>query len=317
MIAFLVVILVAVFFVLLFFGFGLQKLIVRKAGGEIHRQRGKVKPVVYVLGAIAALVLAFLLSFIRVVPVGQALVIFWIIPKTYSVAREGINFIPPIITQTTLYDLRRIDYTMAGEEDEVRRRGKDEALWAPTKEGLQVGLDITLWYRLNPNKVFDIHRLIGANFEDKVIKPSVRSLVRFTLSNYGIMEVYTNKREQIQNEIFRRLRNQLGPDGIEVEGVFIRNVQFTDDFAKSVEEKQIAQQNAEKMEYVLEQERKEAERKAIEAEGKAKAIAIVSRELHSNPSYIKYLYVDKLAEDVKVIVSDQSTIMDLKGLVGP
>jgi regulator of protease activity HflC (stomatin/prohibitin superfamily) len=137
------------------------------------------------------------------------------------------------------------------------------------------------------------------------------------MSGYGIMDIYSNKREEIQDQIYKKIKRQLGLDGIIIEGVAIRNVQFTGEFAKSVEEKQIAQQKAQKMEYVLEEERKEAERKEIEAQGKAKAIAIVSRELRTNPNYIKYLYVDKIADDVKVIVSDQSTIMDLKGLIGP
>jgi regulator of protease activity HflC (stomatin/prohibitin superfamily) len=130
------------------------------------------------------------------------------------------------------------------------------------------------------------------------------------------MDIYSGKRETVQEEIEKRLKMQLNADGIIVDGVALRDVQFTEDFAKSIEEKQIAQQKAEKMEYVLLQEKKEAERKAIEAEGKAKAIAIVSRELRANPNYIKYLYVDKLADDVKVIVSDQATIMDLKGIIG-
>jgi prohibitin 2 len=316
MIGFLVVILLVGVGVLLFFGFRLQRMLVkRQSTGEVDKTRRRAKPVAYILGGAAVLFLAILVSFIRVVPVGHALVIFWIIPKTYSVAREGINFIPPLITNTSLYDLRRIDYTMSSMSEEGRRKGSDDALWAPTREGLQVGLDLTVWYRVAPERVFDIHRLIGPDFEEKVVRPAIRSIVRMSMSGYSIMDIYSNKREEIQDEIYKKIKKQLSPDGIIIEGVAIRNVQFTAEFAKSVEEKQIAQQRAQKMEYVLEEERKEAERKEIEANGKAKAIKIVSRELRANPNYIKYLYVDKIADDVKVIVSDQSTIMDLKGLI--
>ncbi len=318
MIGFLIVILLIGVGVLLFFGFRLQRMLVKQpATGEVDKTRSRVKPIAYILGAVVVLFLVILVSFIRIVPVGHALVIFWIIPKTYSVAREGINFIPPLITQTSLYDLRRIDYTMSSEAEEGRRKGKDDALWAPTKEGLQVGLDLTCWYRLDSERVFDIHRLIGPDFEAKVVRPAIRSIVRMAMSGYGIMDIYSNKREEIQDQIYKKIKRQLGLDGIIIEGVAIRNVQFTEEFAKSVEEKQIAQQKAQKMEYVLEEERSEAERKEIEAQGKAKAIAIVSRELRTNPNYIRYLYVDKIADDVKVIVSDQSTIMDLKGFIGP
>ncbi|MCK4232274.1 prohibitin family protein, partial [candidate division WOR-3 bacterium] len=224
MIGFLIVILLIGVGVLLFFGFRLQRMLVKQpATGEVDKTRRRVKPIAYILGAVVVLFLVILVSFIRIVPVGHALVIFWIIPKTYSVAREGINFIPPLITQTSLYDLRRIDYTMSSEAEEGRRKGKDDALWAPTKEGLQVGLDLTCWYRLDSERVFDIHRLIGPDFEAKVVRPAIRSIVRMAMSGYGIMDIYSNKREEIQDQIYKKIKRQLGLDGIIIEGVAIRN----------------------------------------------------------------------------------------------
>ena len=69
------------------------------------------------------------------------------------------------------------------------------------------------------------------------------------------------------------------------------------------------------MKYVLEKEQREAERKVIEAGGRAKAIQTINEALRQNPNYIKYLYVDKLSDKISVIVSDQNTIMDLKGIL--
>jgi regulator of protease activity HflC (stomatin/prohibitin superfamily) len=100
-----------------------------------------------------------------------------------------------------------------------------------------------------------------------------------------------------------------------IDEVVLRDVRFTEPFAKAIEAKQIAQQGAEQMRYTLEKEQREAERKVIEARGRAGAIEVISRSLAQNPDYIRYLYVDKLADDVSVIVSDQSTIMDLKGVL--
>jgi len=319
MIGFFIAIFLIAIFVGLFFLFGLHKMFISHASvgatGEVKKGRHVRRPVPYIIGAIGVLVLLILMSFIRVVPVGHALVIFWIFPKTYSVALEGINIVPPIITQTTMYDLRRIDYTISSQFDEDRRKEEGDALWASSSEGLQVGLDLTCWYHLDSVKVREVHRQIGPDYKKKVVYPAIRSIVRLTMSEYSMMDIYSNKREMIQHEIELRLKEQLEPDGITLDGVAIRNVQFSPEYSRSIEEKQIAQQNAQKMQYVLEAERKEAERKEIEATGKAKAIRIVSKELYSNPRYIKYLYVDKLADDVKVIVSDQATIMDLKGLI--
>ena len=301
--------------VFLFIGLGLQRFFQRRrAGVEVPKVKPKRKSGMLILAGISFLALLFT-SFIHVVPPGRGIVVFWIFTRTYSVAGEGVNFIPPLISQIHRYDLRRVDYTMSSQISEGQRQDRDDALWAPTSEGLQVGIDLTCWYRLDPIKVMSLHQKIGPAFEEKVVRPAIRSTVRLTLSSYSIMDIYSNKREEIQNEIFEKLEKQLGPDGIIVDGVAIRNVQFTSEYARSIEEKQIAQQSAQKMEYVLLEEQKEAERKIIEAEGTAKAIEIVSRKLRANPNYIKYLYVDKLADDVKVIVSDQSTIMDLKGLI--
>ncbi len=313
MLGFLIFIFLLVFLLLIIFGFGLQRVFIKK-GNEIIKIK-RVKPITWILGFLGIIFLILLLSSIRVVPVGHALVVFWILPKRFSVYPAGVNIIPPIITHSVLYDLRRQEYTMSGAPGEGRRKGVDDALWSPTKEGLKVGLDLTCWYRLDPKRVFEIHKKIGPNYEEKVIRPAIRSIARLTVSGYGIMDIYSNRREEIQNEINKRIKEILEPDGFIVDGVVLRDVRFTEDFAKAIEEKQIAQQEAERMEYVLEKERKEAERRAIEAEGKAKAISIVSRELKKNPQYIKYLYVDKIADDIKVIISDQPTIMDLKGFM--
>lgn len=309
---FFLLILAIIAFLLLRYGVSTQ---IAKRGDEIFKMRriSYHKVVLIIIGAILFIILVP--ASIRVVPVGKALVIFNVINKRYYVSREGINYIPPIINRTIMYDLRRQEYTMTGMKGEGRRKNVDDALWSPTKEGLKVGLDLTCWYRINPERVFDVHRFIGPNFEEKVIRPAIRGIVRLTVSEYGTMDIYSGKREQVQNEILRRLKTLLEPDGFVVDGVVLRNVSFSPDFAKAVEEKQMAQQDAERMKYILEKEQKEAERKAIEAEGKARAIEIVSKQLRQNPQYIRYLYVDKLANNVKVIVSDQPTLMGLEGLL--
>jgi regulator of protease activity HflC (stomatin/prohibitin superfamily) len=129
------------------------------------------------------------------------------------------------------------------------------------------------------------------------------------------MYVYSSKRAHIQDEINEKIRKLVEKDGFLIDEIVLRDVRFTDQFAKSIEAKQIAQQSAEQMKYVLEKEQKEAERKVIEATGRAKSIETINEALRQNPNYIRYLYVDKLSDKISVIVSDQSTIMDLKGIL--
>jgi regulator of protease activity HflC (stomatin/prohibitin superfamily) len=129
------------------------------------------------------------------------------------------------------------------------------------------------------------------------------------------LDVYSSRRAGIQDEINVKIKALLEKDGFMIDEVVLRDVRFTEQFGKAIEAKQIAQQSAEQMKYVLEKEQREAERKVIEAQGRAKAIETINEALRQNPNYIRYLYVDKLSDKISVIVSDQNTIMDLKGIM--
>jgi regulator of protease activity HflC (stomatin/prohibitin superfamily) len=259
--------------------------------------------------------LVVLLTTIRVVPVGHALVIFNTVTKDFTVARQGITFVPPFVSVTADYDLRRQEYTMSSTTGEGRKTNVDDSLWSPTQEGLQVGIDLTVWHHLDPQRVAQIHQKIGPDYEEKIIRPAVRSVIRLVISEYPVMDVYSAKRAQIQDEINVKIRQLVEKDGFMIDEVVLRDVRFTDEFTKAIEAKQVAQQAAEQMKYTLEKEQKEAERKVIEATGRANAIEVINKALAQNPNYIKYLYVDKLSDKVSVIVSDQNTIMDLKGII--
>jgi regulator of protease activity HflC (stomatin/prohibitin superfamily) len=267
---------------------------------------------------IAAVVLALLVlipASVRVVPVGRALVVFNTITKGFRLARQGVTFVMPFITQTAEYDLRRLEYTMSAATNEGRRGSVDDSLWSPTKEGLQVGIDLTVWHHLDPMRVIDIHQKIGPDYEERILRPAVRSVIRLVISEYAVMDVYSSRRANIQDEINAKVKTLVEKDGFVIDEVVLRDVRFTDEFAKAIEAKQIAQQSAEQMKYTLEKEQKEAERKVIEASGRARAIETINEALRQNPNYIRYLYVDKLSDKISVIVSDQNTIMDLKGIL--
>jgi len=270
------------------------------------------------VGLIVALLLVLLFTMVgsvRVVPVGHALVIFNTITASFRLSQQGVTFVWPVISQTAQYDLRRLEYTMTKAQGEGRKANVDDSLWSPTKEGLQVGIDLTVWHHLDPQRLIMIHQKIGPDYEDKIIRPAVRSVTRLVISEYAVMDVYSSRRAEIQDEINVKIKLLLEKDGFIVDEVVLRDVRFTDQFGQAIEAKQIAQQSAEQMKYVLEKEQREAERKVIEATGRAKAIETINEALRQNPNYIRYLYVDKLSDKISVIVSDQNTIMDLKGII--
>jgi regulator of protease activity HflC (stomatin/prohibitin superfamily) len=262
------------------------------------------------------LLLLLIAGSFRVVPVGHALVIFNTLTRGFRLGRQGIIFVPPFICATADYDLRRLEYTMSGVSGEGRKAEIDDSLWSPTQEGLQVGIDLTVWHHIDPDRLIVIHQKIGPDYEEKIIRPAVRSVIRLVISEYPVMDVYSSRRAQIQDEINRKIKTLIEKDGFVIDEVVLRDVRFTPEFAKAIEAKQIAQQSAEQMKYTLEKEQREAERKVIEAQGRANAIEVINKALAQNPNYIKYLYVDKLSDKISVIVSDQNTIMDLKGILG-
>jgi prohibitin 2 len=269
--------------------------------------------VVSVAGGV--LLLLLLATTFRVVPVGHGLVVFNTVTKRFHLATEGVTFVAPFVSVTALYDLRRLEYTMSGVAGEGRKANSDDSLWSPTKEGLQVGIDLTVWHHVDPQKLIDIHQRIGPDYEEKILRPAVRSVIRMVISEYPVMAVYSEMRANIQNEINVKIKQLVEKDGFIIDELVLRDVRFTPEFTKAIEAKTIAQQSAEQMKYTLEKEEKEAERKVIEARGRANAIETITQALARNPNYIKYLYVDKLSDKVQVIVSDQNTIMDLKGIL--
>ncbi|HEU5181105.1 MAG TPA: prohibitin family protein [Candidatus Polarisedimenticolia bacterium] len=308
------------FLFLLILGAAVVSQVLRRRGftvlGPDGRRTGAGPGRGVIAGALVLLALLVLIpASIRVVPVGRALVVFNTLTRSFRLARQGVTLVPPFITQTEQYDLRRMEYTMAAARGEGRKAQADDSLWSPTREGLQVGIDLTVWHHLDPLRLIDLHQKIGPDYEEKIIRPAVRSVIRLVISEYAVMDVYSSKRAVIQDEINDKVKKLVEKDGFIIDEVVLRDVRFTDEFAKAIEAKQIAQQAAEQMKYVLEKEQREAERKVIEAQGRARAIETVTAALQKNPYYIKYLYVDKLSDKISVIVSDQNTIMDLKGIL--
>ncbi len=286
---------------------------VRDAEGRRIRSRmpGRVGLTV----ALLVLLLLVMVTSVRVVPVGHGLVIFNTITKGFRLSQQGVTFVWPVISQTEQYDLRRLEYTMSSTQGEGRKANVDDSLSSPTQEGLQVGIDLTVWHHLDPARLIVTHQKIGPDYEEKIIRPAVRSVIRLVISEYAVMDVYSSKRAAIQNEINVKMKALVEKDGFIIDEVVLRDVRFTEQFGHAIEAKQIAQQSAEQMKYVLEKEQREAERKVIEAQGRAKAIETINEALRQNPNYIRYLYVDKLSDKISVIVSDQNTIMDLKGIM--
>lgn len=227
---------------------------------------------------------------------------------------EGIHFLVPGIETPTVYSVRTETYTMSARTDEGQQQG-DDAIECLTSDGQKIGLDISVIYNLIPDKLWELHKQIGPYYVDKIIRPSVRSIARNTIANYTVTELYSGDREKLQDEISLKVKNELDKYYINSSETMIRNVIFSDEFSKAIEQKQVAMQDAERMKYVLMKENSEKQRKIIEAEGQASAISKKGAALKANPLLIRYEYVEKIAPGVKAIITNQSSILNFGDLL--
>ncbi len=205
---------------------------------------------------------------------------------------SGLHFKNPF-AKVTKITIRTEEYTMSGVSAEGNVKGVDSIV-ALTKEGLEVALDITVLYRLDEEKASDIYREMGLNYEDKIIRPIIRSSIRGVIAQYDAKVIYSEKRSEIGAEISNDLGTQLSNRGIVMEEFLLRNVVLPMNLQKSIEEKLQAEQESEKMDFVLTKETKEKERKIIEAEGQKESQTIINQSL--TPTYLNYLYIKNLQE---------------------
>ncbi len=223
---------------------------------------------------------------------------------------EGLHFLIPGIQEPTIYSVRTQTYTMAQEGSRNVRTTDDAPLVSLTSDGQKITMDMSVRYNLIPEKVWKLHQKVGPYYEEKIIKPEVRSVARNTISTYPVLDVYSEKRMEIQNQIQEQLKKTLENYDINLSEVLIRNVKFSEEFARAIEMKQVALQEAERMKYVLEKEKQEKQRKIIEAQGEAEAIKEKGTALRANPQLIQYEYVQKLTPGIKTVITDQTSIMN-------
>jgi prohibitin 1 len=159
----------------------------------------------------------------------------------------------------------------------VQTRELKETAAVPTSEGLIVNLDVSLLFRLRPEAAGRVYKTIGTRFEGVVIDPQLRSVIRDVTAEYEAKFLYSASREVVAQNMFRHIQAALAPRGIEGEQVLLRNVQLPPLLTTAIQEKLQAEQQAQRMRFVLDRERQEAERKRVEAQGIADFQTIVAR----------------------------------------
>ncbi|MGK7908395.1 MAG: prohibitin family protein [Synechococcus sp.] len=223
--------------------------------------------------------------------------------------REGIHLLVPALEFPVLYDVRTQTYNMTSQNEERSQRIAD-SLTALTADGQRVDLDISVRFRLQPDSVALVHQNVGPNYLGKIIRPASQAVVRNVIARYSAIGVYSEQRAEIQDRIQAELEEVMKKEGLVLQSLLLRNVEFSREFQSAIEAKQIAEQEKQREVYRVEQAKLIAQRVVVEAEGEAEAIELKGQAIKENPDVIQLEYVRNLPDNVKTVVSNQSAILN-------
>jgi regulator of protease activity HflC (stomatin/prohibitin superfamily) len=194
-----------------------------------------------------------------------------------DVLNSGLNFVNPLVEVKQL-DARTQNYTMSGQHDEGAKAA-DDAIRVLTADGLEVTIDLSVLYRIVPQEAPNLIREIGINYEDKIVRPITRTRIRDNSVYYDAVSLYSSKRDEFQDRIFKTIDDDFKKRGLLLENLLVRNITLPASVKAVIEQKINAEQDAQKMQFVLQKEKQEAERKRVEAQGISDYQRIISESL--------------------------------------
>lgn len=217
--------------------------------------------------SIGAAIFAIIQVF-TVIPAGTVGVVDFLGIVSDNTLKPGVNVVNPIA--------KIIKYSFKTQEIK-------EIMNVPSKEGLPVQLEISLLFRVDPGMANDIYKSVEAgDYLNVILIPQFRSVVRGVTSKFEAKALYTEAREQLANEITNELQESVSQRGITIESAPLRQIQLPARLTQSIEEKLQAEQESQRMSFILQKEEQEAERKRIEAKGIADFQEIVSQGINNN-----------------------------------
>jgi len=255
----------------------------------IKKQGRKQESTFSLIGSVVALAFS-IFQLITVVPAGTVGVIDFLGNVSDNTLKAGVNFVNPMA--------KVIKFS-------VKTQEVKETMNVPTHEGLSIQLEISLLFRLNPDMANKIYKTVGPNYATIILQPQFRSVVRDVTARYDAKALYTGSREKLANEIKTAIAKLVEPRGISVEAAALRQIVLPARLTTAIEEKLKADQESQRMEFILLKEKQEAERKRIEAKGIADFQTIVSEGI--NEQLLKWKGIEateKLAasQNTKIVI---------------
>ncbi len=257
--------------------------------------------------------------------------------------RSGLHFIVPLAERVVRYPIYWQTYTMSKDLNEGGRTGVD-SISARTSDGQMVYLDCSVIYRIDANEVVRLHIELQTRYVEDFIRPVMRGVIRTEVSQFTADEVNSSRRKNLEQNLEELLREAFDEKGFVLDRFLLRDIAFSEQYSKALEDKQVADQDRIQREYQAEQMRRLAEgerdRQSIVAAGKAaaieleaqaqatatvlkaqadaRALELVREALKSDPRLLQYRYIEKIAPNVRVILlpSGAPFILPLADLTG-
>jgi regulator of protease activity HflC (stomatin/prohibitin superfamily) len=200
----------------------------------------------------------------------------------------------------------------------------DDSIAARTADGQEIFVDASVIFAVDPKKVVQVHIKWQDRYAQDLVRPLARGIVRDAVSQYGVEEVVSGKRFELVDRIRTTLAQKLEENGLVLVDFVLRNVTFSPEYAASVEQKQIAEQQAQQARFIVEQKKQEAEQarqiaqgkadaavieakgqaeaRIIQAKAEAEALKVIAEALREDPELLNYLYVTKLSPNIQALL---------------
>ncbi|QKG52971.1 prohibitin family protein [Hymenobacter sp. BRD67] len=221
----------------------------------------------------------------------------------HRVLPPGLSVVNPLV-DVTRFDTRTQNYTMSAVKNEGQQAG-DDAIRVLSADGLEVVIDLTVLYHVVPEQAPRILETIGEDYQEKIVRAISRTRIRDNAVYYDAVALYSTRREEFQARILAAIEKDFRANGLRLDQLLIRNIQLPQSVKASIESKISAEQDAQKMQFVLQKEKQEAERKRVEAQGIADYQRIVNTELSDKLlqyESIKAQQAIALSPNAKVII---------------
>ena len=213
---------------------------------------------------------------------------------------SGLSFVNPLV-KVVMFDIRTENYTMSGVRDEGALQ-RDDAIHVLSADGLEVVVDLTVLYKVIPSEAPRILKEVGIDYKNVIVRPICRTGIRDNAVYYDAVSLFSSKRDEFQDRIFKAIESNFKERGLLLEQLLVRNLTLPQSVKEAIESKINAEQEAQKMTFVLQRERQEAERKRVEAQGIADYQKILSSGLSDKLLQYEMIKAISTSPNAKVIL---------------